>query len=216
MSLGGVIFAAMYDSFMAKAEKAGLTDLRTRLIAAARGQVLEIGAGTGVNLPLYGAEVESLAFTEPEAPMVKRLQRRVREQTRPVTVLRAPAEDLPFEDNSFDTVVSTLVLCTVNDQPRALREIRRVLRPDGQLLFLEHVLSQQPTVVRLQNRINRINRVVAHGCNCNRPTLTTLEAAGLTITQLEHGELPKAPPFVRPLVLGIATPASVRQPTPTR
>ena len=215
MSLGGTIFSAMYDSFMAKTEKAGLEDLRVGLLSAARGQVLEIGGGTGANLALYGPAVESLTFTEPEGPMVKRLQKRVREQTRPATALRAPAEDLPFEDNSVDTVVSTVVLCTVDDQPRALREIRRVLRPDGQLLFLEHVLSTDPKVVRLQNRMNRINRVVAHGCNCNRPTLTTLEAAGFSITKVEHGVLPKAPPFVRPLVLGVATPSSVRQPAPT-
>lgn len=107
------------------------------------------------------------------------------------------------------------MLCTVDDQPRALQEIRRVLRPDGQLLFLEHVLSEEPKVVRLQNRMNRINRVVAHGCNCNRPTLTTLEAAGFSITKVEHGSLPKAPPFARPLVLGVATRSSVRQPAPT-
>jgi ubiquinone/menaquinone biosynthesis C-methylase UbiE len=205
MSLAGHIFAAMYDRFMAKTEKAGLQAQRQALLAAAKGDVLEVGGGTGANLPFYGAGVELLTITEPEPPMIKRLQERVRETSPLTKVLRAPAEDLPFNDDTFDTVVTTLVLCTVNDQPRALREIQRVLRPGGRLLFIEHVRSNDPRLARRQNRMNGINRVIAHGCNCNRPTLDVIGAAGFSVTDVEHSELQKAPSFMRPLVIGAAT-----------
>ena len=135
--------------------------------------------------------------------MLRRLQRAAHEQAPQAQVLRAPAEDLPFEDDSFDTVVTTLVLCGVDDQPRALREARRVLRPGGRLLFLEHVRSDDPGLARLQDRMNWLNRIVV-GCDCNRPTLATIEAAGFTVSRLEHTTLPKAPKFVRPLIVGTA------------
>jgi ubiquinone/menaquinone biosynthesis C-methylase UbiE len=96
--------------------------------------------------------VRTLTFTEPEKPMVRRLQKRILERRPDAKLLRAPAEDLPFNDNSFDTVVATLVLCTVDDQPRALRDLGRVLRPGGRLLFIEHVRSDDEKLVRLQDR----------------------------------------------------------------
>jgi ubiquinone/menaquinone biosynthesis C-methylase UbiE len=165
--------------------------------------VLEIGAGTGLNLPLYDG-VESLVVTEPQPAMLRRLQRAAREHRPDATVLRAPAEDLPFDDDSFDTVVSTLVLCGVDDQPRALREARRVLRPGGQMLFLEHVRSDDPQLARFQDRMNWLNRLVVH-CDCNRPTLATIESAGFAVSRLERTSVPKAPKFVRPLIVGAAT-----------
>jgi ubiquinone/menaquinone biosynthesis C-methylase UbiE len=139
MSLRSSLFALTYDRQLAKAEQAQLAGLRRRLLTPATGRVLEVGGGTGANLPYYGAAVESLTVTEPEPPMLRRLHARAREQAPGVTMLRAPAEDLPFEDGVFDVVVSTLVLCGVNDQPRALRQLRRVLRPGGKLLFIEHI-----------------------------------------------------------------------------
>jgi SAM-dependent methyltransferase len=148
--------------------------------------------------------VTSLTVTEPEPPMLKRLTRKAREQGSPATVLRAPAEDLPFEDASFDTVVSTLVLCGVDDQPRAVRELRRVLRPGGRLIFLEHVRSDDPRVAGRQDRMNPINRFLVC-CDCNRPTLDTIRAGGFEVTELEQTELPKAPAHVRPLIVGAAT-----------
>jgi ubiquinone/menaquinone biosynthesis C-methylase UbiE len=208
MSLRGKLFAMTYDRQMAKTEQAGLRDLRRNLIAAAGGQVLEIGGGTGANLSFYGPEVESLTITEPETPMVRRLERHVREQAPQARVLRAPAEDLPFDDGTFDVVVSTLVLCGVSDQPRALRQIRRVLRPGGRLLFIEHVRSDDARLARRQDRINWLNRLVVC-CDCNRPTLTSVQQAGFTVGQVEHGKLPKAPSFVSPLIVGSATTSSV-------
>ena len=203
MSLRKNFFALTYDRLSRGAEEAGLAALRRGLLADARGRVLEIGGGTGANLRFYDGNVESLVVTEPEPAMLRRLQRKAREQAPPAKVLRAPAEDLPFEDDTFDTVVSTLVLCGVNDQPRALREARRVLRPGGRLLFLEHVRSDDPQLARLQDRINRLNRFVVH-CDCNRPTLATIEAEGFTVERLERTTLPKAPKFVRPALLGTA------------
>ena len=109
------------------------------MLAGLSGDVLEIGGGTGTNLPCFGPAVTSLTLTEPQAPMLRRLERTAREHRASATVLRAPARDLPFDDRTFDVAVSTLVLCGVDDQPRALRELPRVLRPGGQLLFIEHV-----------------------------------------------------------------------------
>jgi ubiquinone/menaquinone biosynthesis C-methylase UbiE len=136
--------------------------------------------------------------------MVRRLEARVRDRGGGAKVLRAPAEDLPFDDDAFDVAVSTLVLCGVDDQPRALRELRRVLRPGGRLLFLEHVRSDDPARARLQDRMNWLKRIVVM-CDCNRPTLGTIKQAGFTVTALEHTVLPKAPKFIGPAIMGAAT-----------
>jgi len=204
MSLRWTITAPAYDRLARGSEEAGVRELRQSLIADASGRVLEIGAGTGANLPHYNGRIESLVLTEPEAPMLRRLQRAARDQVPNAQVLRAPAEDIPFEDDSFDTVVSTLVLCGVDDQPRALREARRVLRPGGRLLFLEHVRADDPGLARFQDRMNWLNRFVV-GCDCNRPTLATIEAEGFHVDRLNQTTMPKAPKFVRPLIVGAAT-----------
>jgi ubiquinone/menaquinone biosynthesis C-methylase UbiE len=204
MSLRGRFFAATYNRCINGAEKAGLTDIRAGLLAQAAGRVLEIGGGTGANLAHYGPAVTSLTITEPEIPMLKRLERRARAEAPQTMVLRAPAEDLPFDDDTFDVVVSTLVLCGVDDQPRALREIRRVLVPEGHFLFFEHVRSADPKAAKKQDRMNWVNQLVVC-CNCNRPTLETIKDAGFFVTSLEHTTMPKAPSFVRPAILGTAT-----------
>src|ERR1700729_59159 len=125
MSLRAKFFALTYDRQMTKTENAGLRALRERLLAGASGDVLEIGGGTGANLPCYGPAVGSLTITEPQPPMLLRLERNVRARRPDTRVLRAPAEDLPFDDHTLDLAVSTLVLCGVDDQPRSLRELRR-------------------------------------------------------------------------------------------
>ena len=209
MTLRSRFFAMTYDRQIAKVDKAGLRGFREGLLAGAAGRVLEIGGGTGNNLPFYGPAVESLTITEPEIPMLRRLERKAREQAPAATVLRAPAEDLPFDDDCFDVAVSTLVLCGVDDQPRALRELRRVLRPGGQLLFLEHVRSGDPGRARSQDRMNGLNRFVV-GCDCNRPTLVSIQDAGFTVTRVEHTTMPKVPRFASPVIVGSATvPAQV-------
>ena len=203
MGLRSRLFALTYNRLMASGEKAGLAGIRATVIAGASGDVLEVGAGTGLNLRHYAGEVSTLTVTEPDASMLRRLERVAGRTAPSTTILRAPAEDLPFEDATFDTVVSTLVLCGVDDQPRAVREIRRVLKPGGRLLFVEHVRSDDAAVARRQDRINWLNRLVV-GCDCNRPTLETLERGGFVIDDVIHGELPKSPSFVRPMIVGSA------------
>jgi ubiquinone/menaquinone biosynthesis C-methylase UbiE len=204
MSVWGRVFAATYDRFMAKSEKDCFAAHRQELLTAARGDVLEIGGGTGANLPFYNGAVRALTVTEPEKPMARRLEKHIQEARPDAKLLRAPAEDLPFNDASFDAVVSTLVLCTVDDQPRALREVRRVLRPGGKLLFIEHVRSDDEKLARWQDRLLPLNVRLMHGCHCNRPTLEGIRTAGFEVTQVERGTITHAPPFVRPLIVGIA------------
>jgi ubiquinone/menaquinone biosynthesis C-methylase UbiE len=204
VSLWGHLFAAGYDAFMARTEKAGLRARRESLLSQLNGRVLEVGGGTGANIPFYGERVEEVVITEPEEPMARRLERKLRDASLAATVVRAPAEALPFADGSFDFAVSTLVLCTVDDPSRALAEIHRVLTPTGRLLFLEHVRSDNPRLARWQDRLHPLQVRFAHGCHCNRRTLENIEGAGFSISELERGEVPKAPPIVRPLIVGAA------------
>jgi ubiquinone/menaquinone biosynthesis C-methylase UbiE len=205
MSIWGHVFAAMYDRMLGKTERAGLGEHRRALLAEATGDVLEIGGGTGANLQYYGDTVRSLTIVEPEKPMLRRLEQHIEQSGRQAKALRAPAEDLPFNDASFDAIVSTLVLCTVDDVPRALRELHRVLRPGGRLLFIEHVRSDDEKLARTQDRMLPINVRIGHGCHPNRRTLDSIRDAGFEITSLEHDTLKHTPKFIRPLIVGVAT-----------
>jgi ubiquinone/menaquinone biosynthesis C-methylase UbiE len=207
MSLSSRFFAAMYDKLLAATEKAGLGAHRKTLLSTAAGRVIEIGAGTGANLPFYSDAVSDLVVCEPAEPMARRLERKLASFGRPVRVVRTPAEILPFENGSFDVAVSTLVLCTVGDPQRALAELRRVLKPGGRLLFIEHVRAEDPRLARWQDRLNFLNKRIAQGCNCNRNTVSEIAAAGFTVTNIDRDQLRKAPPIVRPLVVGVAVPA---------
>jgi len=198
--------AVLYDPFFWLAERAGLAARRRALVQQARGRVLEIGAGTGLNLRHYADDAE-LVLSEPDAAMAERLRRRVAGRRRPATVVLAPAEALPFADGEFDTVVSTLVLCTVPDQAAALREIRRVLRPGGRLLFMEHIRSDSPRWARWQDRLNPPWRAFAEGCNCNRPTLDVIDAGPLALREVQRGVIPAMVPLIRPLATGSAVAA---------
>jgi ubiquinone/menaquinone biosynthesis C-methylase UbiE len=204
VSVWGRIFAAGYDSFMARPERAVLRGHRKALLDRVTGRVLEIGGGTGANLPFYGPGIDELVITEPEEPMARRLERKLAGYSLPTRVVRAAAEALPFDDASFDFVVSTLVLCTVDDPGRALAEAHRLLKPSGQLVFIEHVRSDDPRLARWQDRLHGIQLRIGHGCNCNRRTLETITSAGFSIAELEHDTLRKAPPIVRPLIVGAA------------
>jgi ubiquinone/menaquinone biosynthesis C-methylase UbiE len=205
VSVWGRVFAAIYDRMLAASEEAGLADRRAAVLAQARGRVLEIGAGTGHNLRHYPeVGIDELILTEPEAPMARRLEDRVAGAARDVQVLRAGAEQLPFADASFDTVVGTLVLCTVGDPRRALAEVHRVLAPGGQLLFLEHVRNPDPARARRQDRLTPVWRYIGHGCHPNRDTPRLIADAGFDVTALEDGHFPKGPSIVQPLVSGVA------------
>jgi ubiquinone/menaquinone biosynthesis C-methylase UbiE len=204
MSLYGRIFAAGYDTVMKSAEKSTFGAHRAALLGGVGGRVIEIGGGTGANLPYYGRAVTELVITEPEEPMARRLERKLSEFALPARVVHAPAEALPVEDAGFDYVVSTLVLCTVEDPARALGEVRRVLKPGGRLVFLEHVRSDDPKLARWQDRLQPLQYRIGHGCHCNRATLENVKAAGFEVADLEHDTVKKAPPIIRPLIVGSA------------
>jgi ubiquinone/menaquinone biosynthesis C-methylase UbiE len=198
------IGALLYDPFVWVAELAGMRRSRRALLAQASGRVLEIGAGTGLNLAHYPDELHELVLVEPEPAMRERLTGRIRRCGRQAAVVDAPAEALPFADGSFDTVVCTLVLCTVNAPDRALGEIGRVLRPDGRLLFIEHVRADSPTVAYLQDRLLDPWRRFACGCRCNRATVELMRACGFQV-EARRSSWHAMPPIVRPLVNGRAT-----------
>jgi ubiquinone/menaquinone biosynthesis C-methylase UbiE len=204
VSLWGRIFAAGYDTFQASIERNFMGQIRDDLLAQASGDVLEIGAGTGVNLTHYPPSVARLVCTEPEEPMARRLRRKAADLGRDVEIVEAPAESLPFADDAFDTAVATLVLCTVSDPAKALVEIARVLRPGGRLIFIEHVRAPEARLAKWQDRLHPLWVRFGHGCHCNRPTLETIEASPLAVEFHRRGRIPKAPPIVRPLVTGVA------------
>ena len=195
------LFARFYDRMLASTEEAGLRERRRALLAEASGRVLEVGAGTGLNVEHYTDAATDIVFTEPEKPMADRLRQRVTKGR----VVETPAESLPFDDGTFDTVVCTLVLCTVREPERALAEIRRVLKPGGRVLLLEHVRSSDPARAKWQDRLHGPWHWIGRGCHCNRDTAATLAEAGFDV-QVESTTIPKAPPITRPAIVGVATP----------
>jgi ubiquinone/menaquinone biosynthesis C-methylase UbiE len=200
----GRLAALGYDWFLSASEKAGLADRRRGLLASASGRTVEIGAGTGLNLAHYPSAVTELVLVEPDRHMAKQLRPRVENSLRVAQVIEAPGERLPFPDRSFDTAVVTLVLCTAPDPPAVLEEIARVLAPGGRLLFMEHVRADDPQVARWQDRLRGPWKLFGNGCNCNRPTLQTIEASPFSVDEVDHDEVPKAPAIVRPMIVGTA------------
>ena len=197
-------FAAIYDPFLWFGERAGVSTLRKELLAEARGHTVDIGSGTGLNLPHYPDDLDELVLAEPDPAMRTRLEKRLRRSGRDARLIDAPAERLPFPDGSIDTVVSTLVLCTVDSPDLALQEIARVLRPDGQLLFLEHVRSHSPHLAAWQDRLEKRWRRFARGCRCNRDTMQLIAESGYTIDEIQTRSWRAMPPIVRPLIVGRA------------
>jgi SAM-dependent methyltransferase len=175
------IMAVLYDPFLWLGEVAGMRRRRRTLLAEAYGRVVEIGAGTGLNVAHYPDAVHELLLTEPELGMRRKLARRLDRHARTARILDAPAERLPLPDASVDTVVSTLVLCTVDDPESALREVARVLRPNGRLLFIEHVRAKSWFLAACQDKLLQSWRVFAGGCVCNRPTLELMRACGFAV-----------------------------------
>jgi len=184
-------------------KKPFIIESRRKLLAPAQGRVLEVGAGTGFNARYYPEGVGDVTLTDELGGMLRRAERRADEAGRRVETVTAPVERLPFEDESFDTVVGSLLLCSVDDQDAALAEIRRVLKPGGRYLFLEHVRSDDPKVARRQDRWERVWGIVAMGCHPNRDTLPRIESA-FAVDEVERSELPEGPSLIRPYVLGRA------------
>jgi ubiquinone/menaquinone biosynthesis C-methylase UbiE len=197
-------FSAIYDPLLWVAERAGMGQRRAALLGQARGRVLELGAGTGLNLPHYPDNLEELVLTEPSPPMVAKLERRAKRSGTAASVMVADAERLPFGDDRFDTVVSTLVLCTVDEPRQAIDEIARVLRPGGKLLFLEHVRADTRRLARWQDRLHGPWHAFAAGCNANRATVEMLRESPLRIEAVERDRWSWMPALVHPLAIGTA------------
>jgi ubiquinone/menaquinone biosynthesis C-methylase UbiE len=203
------LMAKLYDRMMAGTEEACLRDWRRELLSEAKGEVLEIGAGTGANLTHYPSSVTRLCLAEPDPHMRSQLEHKVAAGPRKVEVVDAGAERLPFPDASFDTVVGTLVLCSVQDPAAAIAELYRVLRPGGQLIFLEHVAAQDnPGRLRWQRRFEPLWKRIAGNCHLTRETGAALRRAGFELLREEHASMRKAPPIVRPTIRGLARKAS--------
>lgn len=203
------IMAILYDPFLWFGEVAGMRRRRSALVGDAYGRVVEIGAGTGLNIAHYSDGIAELVLCEPEPGMRRRLAHRLKGHADVARIVDAPAERLPMADASVDTVVSTLVLCTVDDPERALHEIARVLRPDGQLLFIEHVRASSRFLAAFQDRLFRPWRGFGGGCCCNRPTDDLMRACGFAI-EAHHDVWRGMPAIVHPLIVGRATRAGKR------
>lgn len=200
-------FAALaYDRFvMGAPQDAGLDRLRREALAPATGEVLEIGAGTGLNLPEYPREgITRLVCTEPSRPMARQIAAKAAKAPVAPEVVDSSADALPFPDDSFDTVTGTLVFCEVPDPSAALSEIARVLRPGGSFCFLEHVRSGDRELAARQDRWAPAWRFVSGGCNCNRQTLSAIESSPLEVAVVRDERFPKAPRIVKPMILGRA------------
>ena len=178
--------------------------MRRELLSSASGDVIDIGAGTGVNLDAFPAAVTRLVMAEPFPPMAEQLRQRAAVSGREVEVAEAPAESLPFPDDSFDYAVFTLVLCTVDDPDAALAEAARVLRPGGRMLFLEHVRSDNPRLARWQDRLHGAWHFAAVGCHTNRDTAASIRQSEFQVETIEDGEFPKSLPITKPLIRGSA------------
>jgi ubiquinone/menaquinone biosynthesis C-methylase UbiE len=180
----GRLFAKWYDFFMNPLEKTEFRTLRKKLLSNATGRVLEIGSGTGVNFPLY-IEAKSVMAIEPSQYMLENSVSKIREATVPIEVIQAGAEQLPFPDHSFDCVVATLVFCTIPDRDKAMNEIKRVCKPDGQILLFEHVRMDNRFLSHLQDFFTPVWKKVCDGCCLNRETLKLLIDHRLKIINVE-------------------------------
>jgi ubiquinone/menaquinone biosynthesis C-methylase UbiE len=179
---------------------------RRQLLAHVQGAVLEIGFGTGLNLPCYPEHIRKITGVDPNPGMGSLARRRIASSPIAVDWQVADAQELPFPSQSFDSVVSTWTLCSIPNVAKALREIRRVLRAGGKLFFLEHGLSEDPQVQRWQNRLNPLQKVIADGCNLNRDMARLIREAGFRFEQLERFYMADQPKFIGYTYQGIALP----------
>lgn len=203
------VFAAAYDRLLAPSEVRGLAGMREALLGQLGGTVVEIGAGTGLNLPHYHAGIDRLVLTEPSRPMVRHLEdRRAHDppEVDDVEVIEAPGHALPLVDDAADHAVSTLVLCTVPDLERTAAELARVLRPGGTLALLEHVGDTEPTrKATVQRVLEPPWKVVARGCHLTRDPRAALAAAGFDVSGLAEDRIPGSMSLVERALVGHAT-----------
>ena len=172
-----------------------LVPYRERVIAAAHGRVLEIGIGSGLNLPFYGAAVREVLGLDPAPRLIGMARQAAQAASIPVAFIEGSAEAIPLDDHSIDCAVTTWTLCTIPHAAQALGEMRRVLRPLGQLLFVEHGLSPDASVRRWQDRLTPPWRFIAGGCHLNRPIATLIESAGFRCERIETGYMPGPKPM---------------------
>jgi ubiquinone/menaquinone biosynthesis C-methylase UbiE len=185
---------------------ATLDEHRREALAPLRGDVLEIGFGTGLNLPFYPDQVTKLTALDSERMLPKRVEKRIAHARVPVDRLQLDASGrLPFEDDVFDGIVTTLTLCSIADVESALAEIRRVLKPDGEYVFLEHGRSDDPRVATRQDFWNPIQKLIACGCNMNRPIDLLIKGAGMEMIELDRYRLPDTPRILGEIYRGVAT-----------
>lgn len=181
-----------------------IAKLRRDTLSSARGQVLEIGLGTGLNLPCYPAAIREITAVEPNPSMSHKAQQRAQASNRKVDLVGLNGESIPLADHSMDTVVSTFTFCSIADLNRALSEIHRVLRPGGRLLFLEHGLSAEPRLQKWQHRLNPIQKVLGDGCHLNRDMESYIENHAFQIHELKRFYLEHAPRFIGAMYQGVA------------
>jgi ubiquinone/menaquinone biosynthesis C-methylase UbiE len=182
-----------------------VTDLRINSLRPAGGRVLEIGFGTGLNIPCYPGTVDELIALDSELMMPRRVRERIRESRFPIRQeLLDASESLPFAHSCFDTVVTTFTVCSIKNAGAALKEIGRVLKPEGAYLFLEHGRSADRRVARLQDRLNPIQNIVGAGCNLNRRIDDLIREAGLEIAELHRFTMAKTPRLFGEIYSGIA------------
>ncbi|MBL8186920.1 MAG: class I SAM-dependent methyltransferase [Acidobacteria bacterium] len=178
---------------------------RRRALEPATGETLEIGFGTGLNLPYYPATVSKLTVLDSENMLTELVNQRIAECPLPVVKMQLDAQGrLPFADSSFDSVVTTLTLCSIENTAPALAEIRRVLKPDGRFIFWEHGRSDDQTTARWQDRLNPLQQVIGAGCNMNRKIDELIASAGFEITTLDRFLMPKTPRLLAEMYRGIA------------
>jgi ubiquinone/menaquinone biosynthesis C-methylase UbiE len=198
------IFPHVLDWFM---DREVLARYRKMLLAGAKGQVLEVGFGTGVNLPYYPPGIPKITALDSNPGMERLARKRIQAAWIPVETQVLSSERLPMADNSFDTVVSTLTMCSIRHLPQALRELYRVLKPGGRLLFLEHGLSPDPSVQAWQHRLTPLSKFLGDGCHLNRDIKQFVEAQPFSAVTLENYYLEDAPKIAGYMYHGTAAKA---------
>ncbi|MDX2033132.1 MAG: class I SAM-dependent methyltransferase [Blastocatellia bacterium] len=196
------IFPRMLDLMLGAPE---MGKYRRAALAPARGRTLEIGFGTGLNLAYYPPAVTELTVIDSEDMLRDRVERRIAACPIPVTRMQLDAQGrLPFEDRAFDSVVTTLTLCSIDNTAPALAEIRRVLKPEGEFVFWEHGRSDDAAVARRQDRFNPLQKIIGAGCNMNRPIDALIREAGFEIRTLDRFLMPKSPRVLAEMYRGVA------------